>query len=66
MIRGLAGNPQAAATTNLAPFQSAPPEADDMAGGIRNSAFGDNLPDADILRGLAARLDAALKRDRQA
>ena len=44
------------------PFQ-APAAAKVSTSNAVSSAFADGLPDADILRGLAARLEAALKRD---
>ena len=43
--------------------QAESPPGNPPAPGTAGSAFADSLPDADILRGLAARLEAALKRD---
>lgn len=47
------------------PFQAARLADGDGSEGNLGTGFPDNLPDADILRGLAARLEAALKRDRE-
>lgn len=47
------------------PFQAPPPASQERPAGGVSVGFADGLPDADILRGLAARLEAALKRDSQ-
>ena len=62
-VAAIDGATATSASNTLAPFQAAQPPGPDRSSGATSTSFPDGLPDADILRGLAARLEAALKRD---